>query len=161
MAPKPTGFRGNLDLTEELFNEHLLKFVGEIQWVQDNYLRNRTAIHAMRTSVGTFPHGSQWTRVPIPECITARNTAGGDLSKCLGLQFPAPCPQCYGFFGDPNEKDWRAAGRDDSPIDMSIVDLVQVPKDLEPGDYILQYRNDCEQTPQIWEACADIRVTPP
>ena len=130
-----TGFRGNLDLTEELFNEHLLKFVGDTQWVQDNFRRNRTAIRAMRTSEGTFPRGSQWTRVPIPECITLHNTAGGDLEKCLGLQFPAPCPDCYGFFGDPNERDWNKT-RDDAPIDMSIVDLVAVPKDLKPGEYI-------------------------
>ena len=127
-------------MTEELFNEHLLKFVGDTQWVQDNFRRNRTAIRAMRTSEGTFPPGSQWTRVPIPECITLHNTAGGDLEKCLGLQFPAPCPDCYGFFGDPNERDWNKT-RDDAPIDMSIVDLVAVPKDLKPGEYICASSN--------------------
>ena len=32
----------------------------------------------------------------------------------------------------------------------AIVDRVIVPKDLPPGDYVIGWRWDCEQTPQIW-----------
>ena len=36
------------------------------------------------------------------------------------------------------------------------MDKVEVPKDLETGDYVLSFRWDCEQTPQIWNTCADV-----
>ena len=39
-----------------------------------------------------------------------------------------------------------------------ITDRVYAP--TEPGDYILQWRWDNEQTPQIWTTCADIQVVP-
>jgi len=37
-------------------------------------------------------------------------------------------------------------------------DLVAVPEDLEPGQYVLSYRWDCENTPQVWNSCANINV---
>jgi hypothetical protein len=36
--------------------------------------------------------------------------------------------------------------------DYSIVDEVVVPTNLQPGDYLLSWRWDCEQTTQIWRA---------
>ena len=33
----------------------------------------------------------------------------------------------------------------------------QVP-DIEPGEYVLSFRWDCEQTPQIWNGCSDITI---
>ena len=53
LAPKPTGYRGKLDLTEQLFNEMPLSFVGSSSWIQDNLRHNRTEIRAMRTKEGT------------------------------------------------------------------------------------------------------------
>ena len=41
--------------------------------------------------------------------------------------------------------------------DVVVVDLVEVPN-LPPGDYVLQYRHDCEQTPQVWNSCSDVRL---
>lgn len=40
---------------------------------------------------------------------------------------------------------------------MAVVDRVRVP-DVPPGDYVLRWRWDCEQTPQIWANCADIII---
>lgn len=42
-------------------------------------------------------------------------------------------------------------------MDYQIVDLVKVP-DLPVGDYALSFRWDCEQTPQIWAQCANIKI---
>jgi hypothetical protein len=39
---------------------------------------------------------------------------------------------------------------------FSIMDEVQVPN--TPGDYVLSWRWDCEQTDQVWNSCADITV---
>ena len=56
-----------MDLTEECFQQTTLKFIGDTQWIQasepDNM--NRTEIPARRTTNGTFPPGSQWTRNPV------------------------------------------------------------------------------------------------
>jgi len=37
-------------------------------------------------------------------------------------------------------------------------DLVEVPKSLLPGDYVLSFRWDCLSSPQIWSACANIKI---
>lgn len=39
-----------------------------------------------------------------------------------------------------------------------IVDRVVVPQDLPAGDYVLGWRWDCEESTQVWAACADITV---
>ena len=39
-----------------------------------------------------------------------------------------------------------------------IKDLVQVPESLEPGDYVLSFRWDCQNTDQVWQTCANIHV---
>ncbi|CAE7916846.1 unnamed protein product, partial [Symbiodinium sp. KB8] len=41
---------------------------------------------------------------------------------------------------------------------FSIVDLVHVPENLEAGDYLLSWRWDCEQSSQVWQNCADVRI---
>ena len=37
-------------------------------------------------------------------------------------------------------------------------DLVEVPTSLTPGDYVLSFRWDCLDSPQIWSACANIKI---
>ena len=69
---------------------------------------------ALRTTEGTTPEGSEWTR------------------WYDGEDYPA---SGYG---------WK--------------DLVQVPESLEPGDYILSFRWDCQQTAQIWQTCANVEI---
>jgi len=43
----------------------------------------------------------------------------------------------------------------------AIKDLVEVPETLEYGEYVLSFRWDCQRTPQIWNACANILVVDP
>ena len=38
-------------------------------------------------------------------------------------------------------------------------DLVDVPADLDAGNYVLSWRWDCLGSPQIWNACANIIIT--
>eukprot|EP00937_MAST-01D_sp_MAST-1D-sp2_P002610 g2610.t1 len=40
-----------------------------------------------------------------------------------------------------------------------IVDTVRIPAGLAPGDWVLGWRWDCEETSQVWANCADVRVT--
>ena len=45
-------------------------------------------------------------------------------------------------------------------IYWSFKDLVEVPEDLEPGEYVLSFRWDCQQSPQVWNSCANIQILP-
>ena len=53
-------------LTEECFQQGHLQFYGDNQWIELG--EDRIEIEAVRTREGTFPEGSQWTRIPIPCC---------------------------------------------------------------------------------------------
>lgn len=35
---------------------------------------------------------------------------------------------------------------------------MEVPNDLPSGDYLLSWRWDCEQSAQVWQNCADVRI---
>jgi len=37
-------------------------------------------------------------------------------------------------------------------------DLVEVPESLKPGQYVLSFRWDCQQSPQVWNSCANIDI---
>merc|ERR1712232_1374326 len=130
---------------------------------------NRTAIPATRVSEGTFPKGSVWTMNPIPAC---RGVPAGGVGtpECPAPLFEPPLPGLFGYGkaactkvkagsgGDCTEEQaqyWRAK------FSFNIIDEVQVPKSLELGEYVLSFRWDCEQTPQIWAQCSDIVVKDP
>jgi len=71
---------------------------------------------------------------------------------CEGrTQFPEPLPGLSGFVVNTTfpEKSITA---------FSVVDLMRVPVTIKPGPYILSWRWDCEQSPQIWQNCADILI---
>lgn len=167
-------------LTEECFQQNHLQFVGNESWIQ--YAAdeaNRTAIPAVRVSIGTNPAGSQWTRNPIPACGGYAGGAPGGShhtpfwNDCREAQFDpplkdvippnqkyAPLPGLYGFGvgvwtsqTDPDEFAFWAAR-----FNFNIIDLVQIPSNLAPGEYVLGFRWDCEQTPQIWSNCADVTI---
>ena len=67
-----------MDVTEECFNERPLDFLGNTQFIEDNLSAKRTEIAAIRTTNGTFPKGSMWTRNPIPACMTNTWDGSGD-----------------------------------------------------------------------------------
>lgn len=43
-------------------------------------------------------------------------------------------------------------------MDFQIVDKIKVPQ-LPEGEYVVSFRWDCEQTPQVWSQCADVVIT--
>lgn len=63
-----------------------------------------------------------------------------------GLHFPSSWDEGYGGGLAPHNFMW------------SMTDRLRVP-DLEAGEYSLSWRWDCEQTPQVWNSCADITIT--
>jgi len=187
--------------TEECFQKTHLQFVGDESWIQfGDDESNRTAFPATRTSEGTNPSGSQWTKNPIAACggpdgggipHSPHTSHSWKLPACKHPQFEpilkdvikghpkfAPLDGLYGYGmghctsitnvqkngtftpGDtgcaPDEHDFWFAR-----FNFNIVDKVQIPEDLVPGKYLLSFRWDCEQTPQIWTNCADVTITKP
>jgi len=145
---------GKKDLTEECFQQNWMKFHGNTQWTQEgDDVSTKKVFQAKRTTSGTFPAGSQWTRNPVPNCAGKH---GGyyerDPTKCpYGLQFPAPAA---GLFGQ-GENAWFEPVMN---FPWTLYDQVEVPAGLETGDYVLSLRWDCEQTPQVFNSCADIKI---
>jgi len=43
---------------------------------------------------------------------------------------------------------------------LEVVDEIRVP-DVAPGNYVLQWRWDCEESDQVWASCADIQIQAP
>lgn len=137
LCPLPaTGDRE--DLTEECFQRTPLKFIGDTQWLQNGVSGERLPIKASRTTNGTLPHGSEWTRIPIPSC-----QEGTNILTCDSLNFDPPVEGAFG----------------ESPMSWRMIDHLQVPQDLAIGDYVLSFRWDAEETPQVWNSCSDIKIT--
>ena len=69
-----------------------------------------------------------------------------------GLMFPSSWDDGYGNgYGENNYEGYGS-------FMFSMTDKLQVPKDIESGEYSLSWRWDCEQTPQVWNSCADITI---
>jgi len=150
LCPAPQN--GEEVVTEECFQQMPLKFHGDEQWVQYGYYGPKVTFPANRTTEGTWPEGSQWTKNPIPAC---HNFDGGWMEEephCVkdGPQFPPPAPGLLGY-----GESYLAPGQ--PQFMFTIMDEVEVP-DVTPGAYVLSFRWDCEQTSQIWNGCANIRI---
>lgn len=158
-------------LTEECFLANTLPFVGEHHAIRYMDNHSQVLIPAVDVSEGTWPAGSTWRRNPIPAC----NCDGGDgcgMDKedesrrsyadegkpspygfpCpTGTQFPVPFGYGYG------QHVWNNMRPESPARDMwSIVDRVRLPQ--VSGDFVLRWRWDTEQNPQIWTHCADVTL---
>lgn len=84
----------------------------------------------------------------------AQSCSGLNITACPPgmVQFPEPLNGISGFtMTEP------PVGRVGFPY--SVVDNVKVPDTYASGDYLLSWRWDCEQSHQIWQNCADVRIT--
>ena len=79
----------------------------------------------------------------------------GQTSKVCptGVQFPTPVDDVLG--APPYMPGKKTQG---SAFDYQMVDQLMVPTHIEPGEYILSWRWDCEETPQVWNSCADLTL---
>ena len=123
-------------LTEECFQQRPIPFAGAVALEWQN--GSRTEIQGRYLSNGTVPHGSAWARNPLPYSDSK-----------VPPQFDPPCNE------DPEA--WRTesglcSGR--FPVNVSIVDWLTIPSATPAGEWVLQFRYDCEETAQIWSHCA-------
>ena len=137
----------SVPLTEACFQRNVLAFVGNTTDIVGARGEVLYTIPAARTTAGTTPAGSEWTRNPIPD----QHDPG------VPPNFPPPVPGLAGHCCDEGCPsgcgDGFAGGQP-----WSILDRVRVPSRLAPGDYVLSWRWDCEELPQVWTNCADVRL---
>lgn len=150
---------GRSALTEACFQQTPLPFVGDMQKVRFHENGTEVAFKALRTTKGTFPAGSEWTRNPIPGCysylkIPYYNGADG---VCKGPQFEPPVPNLFGF--SPTSSDAPGSGSYVNFPEHSIIDTIKVPEQLTPGLYAISFRYDCEMTSQVWNQCGDVLIS--
>lgn len=160
------------ELTEECFMKTPLEFVREKQALMWNN-GTRFAINGTFVDQGTWPKGSTWAMNPIPRIdfdskssgqpagATGCSTKHGEVSGPNCRQFDPKCPQDEGWHRLPGQGardtdvegvcsgDWTAG---------VIVDHIIIPASLSPGDYVLGWRWDCEETSQVWSSCADVTI---
>lgn len=150
--------------TEECFQEHVLEFDRTKQALVWNN-GTRFPIEGTWVDEGTVPAGSTWAMNPIPR-TNDDNTGLHDPESCPGpdgrsgpgcTQFTPPCPQDTGPFDWATDGSGQGACSGDWTMGL-IADTVKIPDDLPPGQFVLQWRWDCEETAQIWANCADVEI---
>merc|ERR1712217_11450 len=123
-------------------------------------LANGTKIKINSTFVseGTSPAGSTWQMNPIPGYVIVNPK--DRMWKCCERWFEPPCDDT-----DPVPKDDHHALVQPGLCsgewlnNVTFYDQLRVPDHLEPGEYVLGFRWDCESSAQVWQSCADITIT--
>jgi hypothetical protein len=165
-------------VTEACFQQNPLKFVGNTTTIRygDNS-RPAFQIPAVTTSVGTFPAGSTWRKNPVPMCncdvgynCYDKDAAGAGPNMLLaynktnfhpgqkstfcptGVQYPTM------WDGGEGAPPYMAGTGMTAGFNFVMEDQVQVPAAISAGDYQISWRWDCEETPQVWNSCADLTI---
>ena len=171
------------ELTEECFQRMPLEFVKaehKLLWNNGSLitvLGEEKGIFVSGEGVTFGPPGSTWARNPIPRVNTDNrglaNEAGcnqtgakGGRGNTICQQFDALCEQDTGTFPLCSETQGWPCSYDGSGLGACsgdwtagvIADKVLLPKTLKPGNYVLGWRYDCEETAQVWSNCADVIV---
>jgi len=142
-------------VTEECFKKMPLPFTGKQSILYRNGTRQRiNSKYAYANGTGVFtadggvPGMGAWALNPIPD--TNQGDAPG-TKPGVGLEFPAPCD-------DDASGPTKGVCSGERPFHISIIDEVKVPEGVAPGEYVLGFRWDCEETAQVWSSCSDITI---
>lgn len=165
------------DVTEACFQRTPLPFAGTtsaIAWPDGT----RKEFARYDVTEGVTPKGFAWARDPVPGCTTCDpySSCGAPLPPVPGFvksdwdDWVNCCAMCDGageskgstgacesgtHFPEPAE---GISGFGKSVWPWSVVDSVRLPKDLPEGRYLLSWRWDCEESTQVWQNCADVRI---
>jgi hypothetical protein len=107
--------------------------------------------------------GYAWCQGKKPEpptCDPATNQTRGCFFKPYKTTYLKPdqkTPGCDTGLMFPSSWDEGYGQGNDGHFMFSMVDKLQLPE-LDAGEYSLSWRWDCEQTPQVWNSCADVTV---
>lgn len=116
---------------------------------------NGCAVSPLHGEVDEFAYtdGSE----PVPHVSCAGDNGCASISCPTGTQFPPPFHYAYGQqLWELTPEATAAANNSAAANTWVIVDTVRAP--ATAGEYVLRWRWDVEQNPQIWTHCADITV---
>ena len=142
-------------LTEACFQKMVLPFAGRQSLQLTNGSRVRIASKyayqngsvAAITADGQLPIGNTWALNPLPD-----GTQKGSIGPYSPLwEFKPPCDSIK-IKGNTN----LCSG--ERPFGISVVDVLQIPASTPPGQYVLGWRWDVEETAQVWSSCSDITI---
>mmetsp|Transcript_31562 Transcript_31562/g.87000 ORF Transcript_31562/g.87000 Transcript_31562/m.87000 type:complete len:412 (+) Transcript_31562:58-1293(+) len=146
----------NRELNEDCFNEFPLTMVGKsaLRW---GGVGGRTLKYDAVTVTEGTKAGVMWRKNPVPRAWKTKNGSWGPGSNHMqtGMGFRPLCEDhgmdevgstqsCTGMWG---------------PYNLEIVDKVLIPRTLQIGDWVLNWRMDQEESNQIWQSCADVTIT--
>jgi hypothetical protein len=136
------------NLTEACFQETPMPFVGNSKlMIWDGTI---IELNSVDVSNGTWPVGGTWRMLGIPD------VAGAAVD---GWAFEPPCHEPGYPDHPPTGHQGHCSG--DWQHNLTMYDYLRVPEYLQPGDYVLGFRWDCETSAQIWQSCADVKITTP
>lgn len=143
-------------LTEACFQQHPLDFVGASQFRWGGKGGHSLNFTAVTVSEGTSPNGSTWRKNPIPRAWkdSAGNWGQGSNQFQTGEGFQPYCEDA----GEDKVGNLHSCTSEWGPYNLEIVDMVTLPANLPAGDYVVGFRWDCEESNQIWQSCADIKI---
>ena len=75
-----------------------------------------------------------------------------------GCEEPPECTQAKGHAAPLGACQFSGQGAPTNPIGVEVVDRVLIPAGTLAGEYVLGWRWDCEQTPQVWSSCSDVSI---
>merc|ERR1711869_69913 len=81
---------------------------------------------------------------------------GFGVGSCFGCNQKINPKDCN-IFGKKYKNNCTADETQEQTFQWSIVDKVRVPN-VPPGDYVVSFRWDSEQTPQVWASCSDVKI---
>jgi len=162
------------ELTEECFERTPIPFEGAETTMR---LANgvESVVNATFLSEGTHPVNSTWKMNPVPECCPgASDTAAGACEArghtCGSYEHNKVGEQCLnhgcgvdtGIGKSVPAFPWPTTDHSAPPTGIApkfaIVDKLRLPADLKAGHWVLGWRWDCEETAQVWMACADVTI---
>ena len=124
------------------------------------------AVEATLLREGTTPKGSTWKLNPVPACCAGTSdtaagaceqrgyTCGSYTSDTLGYQCGNhQCGVDAGLGKSTPAFPWPTHDASAPPTNLdpkfAIVDQLRLPTGLKPGNYVLGWRWDCEETAQV------------
>lgn len=137
-----------MEMTEECFQQGALEFAMptvDLQNAKTGVDAPRHTVPALRVREGTWPPGKDWAVNPIP---------GFGPDGMNEFPFDPLVPGACGTKGETVSPECP-----DRVMNWRIIDKLRVPSNLIPGAYVLSFRSDSEQAPQIWASCSDIEIT--
>lgn len=156
------------NLNEDCFQRNVLTFASQNSTMHFN--DNSHADIKVPTATYIGEAGDQWRRNPVPGCnCDVGEGCGGknfleNTGSCSGVdstaysQHGSPTSACpTGTQFEAHFDEFTQGFLVGSANKFSIMDEVNVPN--TPGEYVLSWRWDCEETDQVWNSCADIVIT--